>query len=236
MIRRSLLWGLASGVLTVFLSGCALAEDKAPDYRYRLTVEVETPEGLRTGSSVIEVHQTLVRAGGSPANQAVSWRLRGEAVAVDLPNGKTLFALLRSDNDPDWASRIYILLAPQNNEEFEDALSGVTKLTGKRTLPRMWPPVAFLEERSAYPIMVAFADLADPASVAIVDPDNLEATFGKGVRLKRITVELTNAPVTTGIEKRLRWWGMSLKNFENDDFPIDLPVGDFNGLFKKDSE
>lgn len=96
----------------LLLPGCAFAEDKAPDYRYRLTVEVETPEGLKTGLSVIEVRQTLVRAGSVPANQAVERRVRGEAAAVNLPGGKTLFALLRSDNDPDWASRVYVLLAP----------------------------------------------------------------------------------------------------------------------------
>ena len=194
---------LALAALT--LPGCAAAEDKAPDYRYRLTVEVETPEGLRTASSVIEVQQTLMRAGGSPANQAVRWRVRGEAVAVDLPGGKTLFALLRSDNDPDWASRVYVLLAPQENKGFEDALDDVLELTGERTLPRMWPPVAFLEERSAYPMMVTFGDLADPTSVAEVDPDDLAATFGEGVKLKRITVELTDDPVTSGIEARLGW-------------------------------
>jgi len=187
----------------LLLPGCAFAEDKAPDYRYRLTVEVETPEGLRTGSSVIEVQQTLMRAGGSPANQAVRWRVRGEAVAVDLPGGKTLFALLRSDNDPDWASRVYILLAPQENKGFEDALNDVLELTGERTLPRMRPPVAFLEERSAYPTLVTFGDLTDPTSVAEVDPDDLAATFGEGVRLKRITVELTDDPVTSGIGERL---------------------------------
>ena len=40
------------------LGGCSLTEsDKTPDYRYRLTVEVDTPEGLKIGSSVIEVEQ-----------------------------------------------------------------------------------------------------------------------------------------------------------------------------------
>lgn len=188
------------------LPGCAFAEDKAPDYRYRLTVEVDTPEGLKTGSSVIEVRQSLVRSGGSPANQAVERRVRGEAVAVDLPGGKTLFALLRSDNNVDWASYVYVYLAPQNKgESFANQLDNVLEVTGEQVLPRMWPPVAWIPERSAYPMMVTFGDLADPTSVAEVDPDNMAATFGEGVRLKRVTVELTDDPVTTGIEERLGW-------------------------------
>jgi hypothetical protein len=52
-------------------------------------------------------------------------------------------------------------------------------------------------------MMVTFGDLADPTSVAEVDPDDLAATFGEGVKLKRLTVELTDDPVTTGIEERL---------------------------------
>jgi hypothetical protein len=40
-----------------------------------------------------------------------------------------------------------------------------------------------------------------------VDPANLAASFGPGIRLKRITVEVTDDDVTTGIEKRLRWLG-----------------------------
>jgi hypothetical protein len=228
----------------LLLPGCAFADDAALDYRYRLTVEVETPEGLRTGSSVIEVQQTLMRAGGSPANQAVRWRVRGEAVAVDLPGGKTLFALLRSDNDPDWASRVYILLAPQENKGFEDALNDVLELTGERTLPRMWPPVAFLEERSAYPMMVTFGDLADPTSVAEVDPDALAATFGEGVKLKRITAELTNDPVTTGIEERLGWMDAFRKKWfdgtstvsedlTTDDLSAHLTAGSFSTEFAR---
>ena len=42
-------------------------------------------------------------------------------------------------------------------------------------------------------------------AVQRVDPANLAASFGPGIRLKRITVEVTDDDVTTGIEKRLQW-------------------------------
>ena len=54
-----------------------------------------------------------------------------------------------------------------------------------------------------YPMLVTFTDIDDPSSVQRVDPANLAASFGPGVTLKRITVEVTKDPVTTGIEKRL---------------------------------
>lgn len=79
----------------IILSGCAVAEeaeDKAPDYRYRLTVEVETPEGLKTGSSVIEVQQSVGRTTMDGFGELLILRIRGEAVAVDLPDGRTPYA------------------------------------------------------------------------------------------------------------------------------------------------
>jgi len=195
-------------VLTAWcLTACGeLGDDSAPDYRYRLTVEVDTPEGLRTGSSVIEVEQRLGRAASSPAHSQVYRRVRGEAVAVDLPGGKTLFALLRSDNNVDWASYVFVYLAPSyEGEPFEEQLDNVLEVKGEQKLPRMWPPVVHLPERSAYPMLVTFGDIDDPTSVARVDPDDLAASFGEGVSLRRITVELTDDPVTTGIEERLGW-------------------------------
>ena len=222
--------------LALAISACA-SDDTAPDYRYRLTVEVETPEGLKTGSSVIEVKQRLVRPGSSPANMAVERRVRGEAVAVDLPGGRTLFALLRSDNNVDWASYVMQTLAPHTDSEtFAQQLDNMLLLEGEIVLPRTFPPVGHLEERSAYLMLVTFGNIDDPASVERVDPDDLAFTFGDGVSLKRITVQVTDDPVTTGIEQRLGWLGnIREMNLSNEDFPEDFPVGDFSGIFQKDT-
>ncbi|HAW37080.1 MAG TPA: hypothetical protein DCX71_13555, partial [Erythrobacter sp.] len=50
--RRMSGWVMLCLALTV--AGCSLT-DQTPVYRYRLTVEVDTPDGVKTGSSVIEV-------------------------------------------------------------------------------------------------------------------------------------------------------------------------------------
>jgi hypothetical protein len=195
---------LALGALV--LVSCAFAEDKAPDYRYRLTVEVDTPEGLKTGSSVIEVRQNMGRSGSSPLHSQIYRHAKGEAVPVDLPGGRTLIALLRSENDIEWAAQVMHRIAPKiEGETSEDAFDNVLLIKGVVEMPRTFPPVAWIPERSAYPMLVTFGDLADPASVAEVDPDDLVASFGEGVKLKRITVELTDDPVTTGINERLGW-------------------------------
>ena len=38
-----------------------------------------------------------------------------------------------------------------------------------------------------------------------VDPHDLPAALGREVKWNRITVEVTNEPLTTGIEKKLPW-------------------------------
>jgi hypothetical protein len=196
---------LALAVLT--LSGCAAAEDapedRAPDYRYRLTVEVETPEGLKAGSSVIEVQQSIGRTTMDGFGEQVFLRIRGEAVSVDLSNGRTLYALLRSGGDVEWAARVIPRLSPDAGDK--NSLDDFLLLEGKKELPRKWSAQRPFNNVSAYPMMVTFGDEADPTSVAQADPDNLAATFGEGVKLKRITAELTDDPVTTGIERRLVW-------------------------------
>lgn len=219
------------------LAACGMGSDPTPDYRYRLTVEVETPQGRKTGSSVIEVQQRLVRPGSNPAGQAVRFSLRGEAVAVDLGEDRTLFALLRSDSDVEWASRVMLQLLPRlANASWEERFDDMMALEGKGAIevPRSWPKKGFLDERSAYPMLVTFGDLADPTSVAEVDPDDLAATFGEGVSLKRITVQMTDDPVTTGIEQRLGWLGqIKSMGVKRSDFPDDVPVGAFSEMFRK---
>ena len=191
----------------LFVTACsAFGPDPTPDYRYRLTVEIETPQGLRSGSSVIEVEQSMGRTAMGGFGERINYRVRGEAVAVDLPDGRTLYALLRSDNNVDWASYVMQMLAPDiEGEPWERRFDNVLLIEGEVEVPRTFPPVGHLEERSAYPMLVTFANERDPTSVELVDPDDLAATFGAGTSLKRITAEITNDAVTTGIERRLGW-------------------------------
>src|ERR1700738_5193320 len=59
-----------------------------PGHKYRLTVEVETPEGGKSASGVMAVHpdRSYSRGGRTQA--------KGDAVFVDLGGGKNLVALL----------------------------------------------------------------------------------------------------------------------------------------------
>ena len=184
-----------------------------PDYRYRLTVEVDTPDGVRTGSSVIEVSTAVSGKYSIPDPGKVSKRVRGEAVTVDLGQRGVMFALLRSEYSVDWAGGALMSatkpvtydeakaagLTPDYNPSFEMGMQRMLALRGRRDIPRHVNNVFARAEASRnggklpsfYPIMVTFGDIADPKSVTKLDPDNLAARFGKGVKLKRITVELS---------------------------------------------
>jgi len=194
---------LFAGVL--LLSGCF--ESEIPKYRYRLTVEVETPEGLKTGSSVIEVETRQAGKNSFPSPGKLTFRARGEAVAVDLPGNRTMYALLRSENEPQWSGSIMYLLAPRFRGEgrAEKSVFAIMRQTRPRELPMSIPAGGGAIRRDGRPMLVTFGDEADPLSVEKVDPLNLAATFGEGVNLKRITVQATDEPVTLRIEERLGW-------------------------------
>jgi hypothetical protein len=191
--------GLSLAALAA-LSGCDKPENIAfiwqQPYHAKLKVEVDTPQGVKTGFSVIEVKW---------AKSNRSFHVRGEAVAVDLPGGQTLFALLRSASSVDWAAYLHYnvkLDGPINSHE-----ELYRRVAANRTV---WPVArrnkTAVEDSDNYPYFIRFKDAADPKSVEQVDPEDLAKSFGPGVKLKSLTVQMTDEPVTVGIEKRFSWW------------------------------
>jgi len=202
--RRSFLFLAATALGAPGLGGCVSAclGCGTPTilrftYRYRLTLEVATPEGVQSGSSVHEVlaittiHEGKRHAGGGTT---------GEAVAVDLGPRGVLFALLKQPPGSGGASEISYDVVSR---------AGVTRLQDE-------PYTDFARRVAAYtdvievhpadlPMLVRFRDINNPATVEKVDPNNLAKSFGAGVKLQRATLQITSDPVTTGIEKRLGW-------------------------------
>lgn len=219
LTRRAVMAGLLA-VAAVAPAACGdVLGKRYPPYRYRLTVEVDTPLGLRTGSSVIEVRDFISGPYTIPVPGSLSVSVRGQAAAVDLPDGQTLFALLRSDWDSGWAENVYALQIPRPTTEEVAARSPDGKWNGRLQFDMWMERVLasrgvivvpryrelFNRQVSAWPMLARFRDLRDPASVERVDPDNLPATFGKGYAIRRVTVERTDDPVTFDIDERLRW-------------------------------
>ena len=191
-------------VLLLFSLLPALASCGARRYywKQKLTVVVETPDGDKSGSSVSSVYLNV--GGWRPLSQsAMNVQFKGEAIAVELAPGKYVFVLLEGMRG------IATLVYGETFFKKEDV-----NLKRVQRSPSKEPLWAFLESPQPakrvrpkfYPRMVTFQDINKPASVRLVDPYNLSASFGPGYRIKSMTIEITDEPVTRGeIEKVLGW-------------------------------
>jgi hypothetical protein len=174
-----------------------------PAHKYRLTVEVETPEGRKSASGVMAVHpdRSYTRRGQT--------RTLGDAVFVDLGNGKNLVALLAHIDKT-------VVLDDINYV----ALRAYTAAQGKRvSFNEMSRLTGIVPVKDALiPVLVSFADPASPGTAQQVAPDDAEAVLGKGYRLQGLTAEVVpngywpldfggalGEPVTRGIQAKLPW-------------------------------
>lgn len=162
-------------------------------YRYRMTVEVMVDGVMRSGSSVIEVKIAKQPKFGDAPPQVS--RVRGEAVFVDLGNGRSVIALLATDGARN-VDYPYNVVPEVFGLTFKDRdLRKLADLTGSRDLPTNYLPT-----------LVTFSDLDDPKTARIVSPYDLEKEFGPHVQFKRVWIEVTDDPVTGEIAKKLKWW------------------------------
>ena len=159
-------------------------------YRYRMTVEVIVDGVMRSGSSVVEIKiQTQPAAGSVPP---IYPYVSGEAVVVDLGNGRNLFALLADGSNANGVDYAYYVVPKVF--DIQD-LAKLPKLHGTREIFPSYPPA-----------FVTFKNLDDPSSARVVNPETFESEFGRNVRLNRVWIEMTNEPVTKGlVEKKLPW-------------------------------
>lgn len=244
MIRRSFCSLLLTATAAFALPGCGALGSGLPSYRYRLTVEVDTPDGLRSGSSVIEVSAALAGKYAIPDPGKLSIQVTGEAVAVDLGQRGMLFALLRSEKSTDWAGGVMELVTPPppitTKDRYAKWHARMVVNTGLHELPRNsplthWsfdPPIKPSDPPKDYPMLVRFRNINDPKTVEQVDPDDLAKSFGPGVKLRRITVQITDEPVTRNIVKSLPWLPKIYDVLQGQEIPThDVPVGDFQHLF-----
>lgn len=176
------------GVLALGLvGGCANRDDAI---RYRITMDIGTPSGVKSGSSVVE---SDLRQDGLTL---------GQAPFVDLGNGHYVFALL---TDPFSQKTLYgivlkALRYPELNPPLENP-QGNAFTQAKRTKPQA------ILRRADYSMLVTFGNIKDSGSVSEVGPDNLAASFGAGYRLEQITIQIVDQDetLTVGLEDILTW-------------------------------
>jgi hypothetical protein len=179
-----------------------------PDHKYRLTIEVQTPGGVRSASGVMAVHvgtnlHLLPEASGGSST-------KGDAIFVDLGNGRNLIATLtHGRNGLHYDGMNYLAMNAFAEAGRKVQFKDVGRLAGK---------VDIFLYGNLLPTLVTFGDVADPNTVRVLDPGDIEAVFGSGFRLNRATIEMVpvglwpldfggplGQSVTRGIEKKLPW-------------------------------
>ncbi len=180
-------------------------------WNYKVTVNVETPEGIKSGSAVRKVSFVTQPISlpdvGNPAQDQ-----KGEAVVVDLGERGLLFAPMNTDD-------YHAVFAA-----FPHKKGGTTR-SGIRYYRSLAPTEPVEMPLRVMPLLVKFKDIDNPKTVEavmvmgreekpdvprdeqdiVVKIDRFEKLFGKGVKLQSITIEMTDEPVTWGIEKYLPW-------------------------------
>ncbi|PZO81755.1 MAG: hypothetical protein DI626_10540 [Micavibrio aeruginosavorus] len=180
-------------------------------WRYKMTVVVETPEGIKTGYAVREISNSAPKAYLIDIPEATNpAKVRGEAVTVDLGERGVLFATLKG----------YRLLENFPSAVFYSAFpyeGGATTYAGIKHYKNLKNAKAVLKPEN-YPVLVTYTDKNDATSIKpamemdinfkgktiiVEKKDHFEEIFGQGVRLKEIVIETTDEPVTSKIESYL---------------------------------
>lgn len=198
----NLKWIGPLGLLAALFIGDQIRINR-PGHKYRMTVEVETPEGVKTASGIVAVtpDRSYTRDRGT--------RTSGDALYVDLGGGRNLVATLAHlDKALDLDAVNYV------------ALRAYPEATGKRVnFNDMSKQTGIVPVKGALiPVLMTFADPANPGSARVVSPDDAGAVLGKGFRLRGITAEAVpngfwpidfggalGEPVTRGIAGKLQW-------------------------------
>jgi len=197
MTSRSFRRLLALFAIAVALAACGRTES----YRYKLTLAINTPGGVKRASSVVEVVFFPV----SIPDRGIMHKLRGQALYLDLgPGEKPLIALLTSQLHPKYGKNVRwsrdggpTLDIISNGPLSDDFMENISRIAQQRGAHRITP--------GDLPDLVTFADINDPTTVIEVDRNDLEQTLGPGISWNEIALESTDEPITKGLEQKLPW-------------------------------
>lgn len=168
-------------------------------WRYKITIEIETPEGIKSGSAVREVRARKNAARFlNPDVNPIEYSVIGEAVVIDLEEKGVLFSLL------DWDSNsILENNFPINSEAPEGALGYYKKLKiGTKVVNNNWASFVFLTNKD------------NSENMYRLDSKNFEKVFNGKITYKKTTIEITDEPVTLKMEELLSEIGGGSKKYD----------------------
>lgn len=209
MIRIALLIPLLLGSLF----GCGA---ERYSWNERTTVTVSTPNGLATGTSVIEFRAAWCEDGCGFPPMNYQWDYTGEAVVVEVLPDRYLFVL------PGTHLAHAHLYAPEVLGEYDN--------TGERFRNARALTEPFVLPQDAYPHMLTFLEWGDVDSIREVHPTSMAEAFGEGIEISAISLEVTRDRVTAPIVEDLLRWTCEQRRMDNGEhrsfrIPNDSPRG-----------
>lgn len=213
MARRGALQTLCS-IATLLIGGCGMVGSRK-SYRFRMTVEVETPDGSIEGTSAYEV-TAWNEFGLDPSGKVRRLSINGHALLLEL-SGRTVYALMRTSGaypDIDFPTMSMAALDPAFKNDWVESADRIASGDGVRSPAEV--------ARKDWPLMVSYVDITNPTTVEVVDPD--------AIKVKRVLVETTKDSVGPAIGRRLPSFGAT--GFA--EWYQSLPYGDPRGVRHED--
>jgi hypothetical protein len=189
-------------------------------FRYKLTAEVMTPDGLKTGSSVIEVSYSSTNPLPNPGR----WRadtVTGEAVYVDLGKGKNLFVLFGARGSGRTPWQIPWPEGPNEEPNYTQMNGAIDQqwlpvkifklgriVGAEQEMSRRLAETAMKSERvplNNLPTLATFTDLSKPTSFRVLDPERISDGVGAGYKLEQVTIKITKENPTPLVRVLLPW-------------------------------
>lgn len=184
---------LASLLILTLSPACS---EEMPRYRYKMTVQISTPDGIREGSSVLEKRAQRRASFPGPEHGGVFGYVVGEAIRIDLGGGRAAYALLAEGNSTAGDDIVQNAIIRQkilgniryNKIEYPTLSSKISSANYKISL-----------EKEFYPLTVLFLDEKNPYTMENIKNNKYE------YKLTNVIIESTKEKITHKIENNIPW-------------------------------
>ncbi len=182
----------AIGISVAGLSGCGVIPRVQ---NYRLTAAVEADGKIYTGTTV---QQLRCRDGVTMAwaMDVGGCKILGEAVVVPIEGKGVLFIMMGAASKYPVDGKIYLGSGEQMLADI-----GLVDEPGRSRNHGEWQV-----ENNKLPYMVFFKDVQDPSCITAVDPSDMEAVMGSGVKIKSLKVKTTSSKISYGVVRSYLNW------------------------------
>jgi hypothetical protein len=195
--------GVGLFVVTYFVVGKLVLRNR--HIRYELTIAVQTPEGVRRGSSIIQA--TIERSVPFWGDNGIHHSVTGNAPAVELLDGRLVFALLGGSGNvslPELAAQDTNVIPVISDWKHRKSASEIwSRLKAKR--PHIKVETATMLRRetpsagSRYPIIVVL-DPANAKPIRRIELANCEDVLGPGFSVVGLELRFVDAPPDTALD------------------------------------